>query len=102
MAEYRIKLVANTWTDLAAQIVTTAAGNHLILRPDRADFDIGVKAAVAPTVAGQAMVKDAAVEVIMAANAAVKVWVRSVSGGYLEVDDIGGKTVVCAPSVALA
>jgi hypothetical protein len=30
------------------------------------------------------------------------VWVRSVSGGYLEVDDVGGKTVVVVPSAAVA
>jgi hypothetical protein len=102
MAEKRIRLVANTWTDLAAELVNTAMGNHLIVRADKADFEIAVKAASAPTVAGTPMPKDTAVEVIIGANAAAKVWVRSVSGGYLEIDDIGGKTIVTVPSVAVA
>lgn len=102
MAESRIRLVANTWTDLATFLVPASFGNHVILRADKADFEIAVKAASAPTVAGTAMPIGASVEVILAANGAVKVWVRSVSGGYLEIDDDGGKTVIVVPSVAVA
>lgn len=102
MAEKRIKLAANTWTDLAAELVNTAMGNHIIVRAEKTDFEIAVKAASAPTVAGTPMPKGTAVEVIFAANGAAKVWVRSVSGGYLEIDDIGGKTVVVVASAAVA
>jgi hypothetical protein len=102
MAEKRIKLVAATWTDLAAELVNTAMGNHLIVRAQGTDFDIAVKASTAPGVAGTPMPVGAAVEVIIGANAAAKVWVRSTAGGYLEIDDIGGKTVITVPSVAVA
>lgn len=102
MAEKRIKLAANVWTDLAAELADTAMGNHLLIRADKADFQIAVKAASAPTVAGTAMPQGVAVEVIFAANSATKVWVRSTSGGYLEIDDDGGKLVVCTASVAVA
>ena len=102
MAEKRIKLVANTWTDLAAELANTAMGNHIIVRADKADFEIAVKAATAPTVAGTPMPKGTGVEVIFASGGAATVWVRSVSGGYLEVDDIGGKTVVVVASAAVA
>lgn len=102
MAEKRIKLAANTWTDLAAELANTVMGNHIVIRADRTDFEIAVKAASAPTVAGTPMPKGTAVEVIWAAGGSAKVWVRSVAGGYLEVDDIGGKTVVVVPSAAVA
>ena len=103
MAQTRILLVAATWTDMAAYIATTADGNHLILRAvDGSDYEVAIKASTAPGVAGQAMVQNEAVEVIMGANAAEKLWVKSTAGGYLEIDDIGGPTVIVAPSVAVA
>lgn len=102
MAEKRIKLAANTWTDLAAELANTAMGNHIVVIPDKNDFQIAVKASVAPTVAGTPMVKGASTEIIFANNAATKVWVRSTSGGYLDVDDLGGKTVVVVETAAVA
>lgn len=101
MADHRIVLVANTWTDLTPTLADSVQGRHVVLRAKGADFEIAVKA-TAPTVAGTPMTKDHAVEVLWATNAADKVWVRSVAGGYLEVDDLGGKTVVVVPSVAVA
>jgi hypothetical protein len=102
MAERRIRLVANTWTDLASILAPADMGNHLILRAAGSDFEIAVKAAAAPTVAGTPMPRNAAVEVIFGFNSGSKVWVRSVAGGYLGIDDIDGKTVVVVPSVAVA
>lgn len=102
MAEKRILLAADTWTDLATTLVGTDLGGHLILRPDGTDFFIGVKASTAPTVAGRAMVKNEAVEVVYAENSAAKVWVKSTAGGYLSIDDIGAKLVIVTPSVAVA
>ena len=100
MPESRILLAPNTWTDLATVVATW--GGHLILTPRTSDFQIAVKAATAPTVAGQTVPKDEAVEVILSPNAGVKVWVRSTAGGYLDIDDMAAKTVIVAPSVAVA
>ncbi len=100
MPESRILLAPNVWTDLATVITTW--GGHLILTPRTSDFQIALKAASAPTVAGQATPKDEAVEVILAPNSGLKAWVRSTAGGYVDIDDITARTVIVGPSVAVA
>lgn len=100
MAAVKVALVANTWTDLAAHIVTL--GQHLTVTPDTDDVQLGFKAATAPTVGGQAIIEDQAAEVIVGHNSTFKLWARSTAGGNIVIEDILGDIVLVAPSVALA
>lgn len=86
----RVKLAAATWTNLTSTLALT--GNHVIVRASGTDFKIGRKA-TAPT-NGPVLTQHVGTEVIVKTGDTLVLWAYSTAGGYLEVQGIGGETVV--------
>lgn len=98
MAEKRVYLAPNTWTDLSGHYTTV--GRAFTIRSEGSPVELGLKAS-APTAVGQTVPAFASAHVLIG-QGALKPWARIVAGGYISLDRAAAPIVLVEPTTATA